>query len=161
MQRQQSEFSQKTFDYKFSDPELDIVKMKNNSKHFVLKSQPVKFDYQAKCIVTPGTVTQESGKKFTATWVFLNNGESAWPENVELRQINGCELEYSAIKINDSTAIEPQTQMSFVTEIAAPKDTKSIEHAIQFRLHSFENGESVGFGEVVTLNIVIILRTFE
>jgi hypothetical protein len=53
-----------------------------------------------------------------------------------------------------SVDVAPHCQLSVLTELTFPDEGDFMGTAIQFRLHTLEEGkEPVGFGEVVTLNL--------
>lgn len=118
------------------------------------KQAQQKPDLKAECILTPGTVIQEPGKKFVATWVYLNNGNSSWPIDVELRQVGGEIIDFYSSKNQDN--MQPNSEVGFTAEIEAPEDPKLVEEPIQFQLHTRGiDGSLLGFGDVVELKIIL------
>jgi len=89
-----------------------------------------------------------AGSKVRATWVFENDGEAGWPEEIYFRQIRGDDDGYEQ-KITD-VAIDAGAQITISVDVNVP--AKPGHHALLFRLAYGE--DKAEFGDEVFLNLV-------
>ena len=105
---------------------------------------------QARCAESSVDYEAVAGSKVRATWVFENNGEASWPEEIYFRQIRGDGDGYEQ-KITD-VAIEAGAQITISADVNVP--AKPGHHALLFRLAYGE--DKAEFGDEAFLNLVSV-----
>ena len=106
-------------------------------------------DYEATCVDQPREFIGIAGANFNATCRFRNTGSVPWPDNVQLKLVNGSMTVYNALGLG-KRCVQPQGELNVTIEVKFPQAPG--KYILTFRLVYGDNNTE--FGEEVTVNLV-------
>jgi hypothetical protein len=90
----------------------------------------------------------EPGVEFSKTWVFRNDGETAWPADVHFIQTTGDDIGSSPVKLG--YAVQADTDCEVTVMLKAPKDEG--KYTSYFRMQT----GTIKFGHKVWCDILVV-----
>lgn len=95
-----------------------------------------------------------AGESFTKEWTLRNDGEQAWPANIQLIQTNGDDLGYETKKIEKT--IEKDQEYTWTIQLKSP--AKAGRYTAYYRMTDDANHR---FGHKVWCDILVVEKVSE
>jgi len=122
----------------------------NNHEHSLAKGKRAgeRIEYQMKIVNSSNAeIKIEPNAIYTKVWTLKNTGKSKWPENMELKSIEGDNFK---VEISEIESILPENHCDILIKFKAPMVKRKYKQVFQLE------GRGIRFGEKIVVELEVV-----